>query len=259
MPREPQRGRSFHIDKPITIDCGAPSTSFAGFGGAYAITVNLDEATYPNGVVTLRNLNIDGYLGIGIDSPGSDGIRVIGGGAAVHVENCTIQGFAEQGIDFAPSSSVDLFVTDTIISNSSGGGILIKPAGTSSAKAVLDHVRVKNNVHGINVEGNATSGKISVIVRDSVMSDNGTFGIKALESGAGSTDAMIKSSTAGNNGTNGVIAVGSTAIIRMRNSTSTGNAAGLVVSGGGQIISHGGNVVAGNTTNGSFTNSFPQQ
>ena len=132
-------------------------------------------------------------------------------------------------------------------------------AARAAPSVVLDNVKVEDNAHGINIEGNATSGIISVAVRNSVMSANTAFGIKALESGAGSTNVMLESSTASNNGTNGVIAVGSNAIIRMRNSTSTGNAAGLVVSSGGQIISHGGNVVAGNTTNGSFTDSFPQQ
>jgi hypothetical protein len=54
-------------------------------------------------------------------------------------------------------------------------------------------------------------------------------------------------------------AVGGNAIIRMRNSTSTGNTTGVIVSGGGQLISHGGNVIAGNTTNGSFTGTVAQQ
>jgi hypothetical protein len=54
-----------------------------GNGGDTAIAVDLDEATYPNGVVTLRNLNISGLYE---SNSGSDGIRVIGGGAAVHIE-----------------------------------------------------------------------------------------------------------------------------------------------------------------------------
>ena len=91
------------------------------------------------------------------------------------------------------------------------------------------------------------------------MSGSHAFGIKAIDSGAGSTNVTLESSTASSNATNGVIAVGSNAVIRMRNSTSTGNTTGIVVSGGGQVISHGGNITAGNTTNGSFTGSFAQQ
>ena len=43
--------------------------------------------------------------------------------------------------------------------------------------------------------------------------------------------------------------------MRMRFSTVTGNATGLLANGGGQLISQGGNTVAGNTTNGAFSSS----
>jgi hypothetical protein len=57
------------IEKPITLDCGAPGALIGGSSGNPAITVNLNEGTYPNGVVTLRNLNLDGFLGNGPSFP----------------------------------------------------------------------------------------------------------------------------------------------------------------------------------------------
>ena len=141
--------------------------------GVTAITINLSEATYPNGVVTLRNMNINGFLGNGLVAPGSDGIRVIGGGAAVHIENVTIQGFAQQGIDFAPSSTVDLFVRDTIISNNQGGGIAVAPSGAAGARVSLSNVRLdQNGAAGLSVI-KASGVFAAVTVEDTNVERNG--------------------------------------------------------------------------------------
>ena len=65
----------------------------------------------------------------------------------------TIQGFAQQGIDFAPSSTVDLFVRDTIISNNQGGGIVVAPSGAAGARVSLSNVRLdQNGAFGLSVD-----------------------------------------------------------------------------------------------------------
>jgi hypothetical protein len=46
---------------------------------------------------------------------------------------------------------------------------------------------------------------------------------------------------------------------RVRNSTVTGNATGLIATNTAKLISHGGNIVAGNTVNGAFTQTVGQQ
>ena len=70
---------------------------------------------------------------------------------------------------------------------------------------------------------------------------------------------MIEGSTSANHGTFGVGANGANTIVRMRFSTVTGSATGLLANGGGQIISQGGNTVAGNTANGAFSSTQPLQ
>jgi hypothetical protein len=217
----------FTIGKPITIDCGAPGSLMHGHSGNSAITIDLNEATYPNGVVTLRNLNIKGLLGNGILAPGADGIRVIGGGAAVHIENTSIEGFAQQGIDFAPSSIVDLFVRDTIISNNSGGGIVVAPSGSAGSRVSLSNVRLdQNGASGLSVT--KASGVFAVVtVEDTNIEKNGI----------------------------GVRANGASAPILLTGSTVANNTTGLQVLNGGQIISSGNNTI--NTTNGAPTSTFP--
>lgn len=215
----------FVINKPITIDCGAPGSVFAGIAAADGIEVNLDEGTFPDGVVTLRNLTIDGFLGNGAFSTGPDGIRVSGGGAAVHVENCTIQGFAQQGIDFAPSSSVDLFVSDTIISNNQGGGVFVHPAAAAAVRGSLSYVRLdQNKVSGLAVVKAAGAGAVITV-----------------------EDAQVERDAVG------LRANGASAFIVLSGSTIAHNTTGLQVLNGGSIISSGNNTILFNTTNGAPT------
>ena len=251
-------GSTVTIDKPITIDCDAPSTLLKGFGGQAAVTVNLNETNFPNGVVTLRNLTINGLSG-NVFPPGSDGIRVIGGGAAVHVENCTIQGGSEQGIDFAPTSTVDLFVRDTVIGNNAGGGILLKPTGGASARATFDNVAVEGNATGVLIDGRFTTGNNSATIRNSALTGNFGHGLSVADSGGGATNVVVDGSTSADNASFGIGANGANATVRVKNSTVTGNANGLIAAASSNIISQGGNTVAGNTTNGAFTSSLPLQ
>ena len=159
----------FTIEKPITIDC-APGSLISGRNGSSGITINLDEATYPNGVVTLRNLNLSGAMNSPLP-PGADGIRVIGGGAAVHVESCSIQDFAEQGIDFAPTSSVDLFVRDTNISNNANGGVFVHPAAAAVRGSVSSTNLDQNGGFGLAV-AKASGAGVAITIEDTQVERN---------------------------------------------------------------------------------------
>jgi hypothetical protein len=218
------------IDKPITIDCGAPGSMILGFNGLAAITVNLNEATYPNGVVTLRNLNINGLLGNSLYVPGTDGIRVIGGGAAVHVENCSILGFTQQGIDFAPGSTVDLFVRDTIISNNQAGGIVVAPSGAAGARVSLSNVRLNQN-GGSGLSVTKASGAYAAITIEDTNVERNVVGLRAE---------------------------GASAFIILSGSTIAHNLSiGLHTLTGGRITSSGNNTITLNYVDGAPTSTIP--
>jgi hypothetical protein len=221
--------QTLSIDKPITIDCGAPGSLIGGYSGVNAITINLSEATYPNGVVTLRNLNINGFLGNGLYAPGPDGIRVTGGGAAVHVENVTIQGFAQQGIDFAPSATVDLFVRDTIIRNSQGGGIVVAPSGSAGARVSLSNVRLdQNGAAGLFVF--RTSGASAAVTIEDTNVERNVVGLRAY---------------------------GGSAFIILSGSTIAHNSTGLQTQTAGRISSSGNNTIILNGVDGVPTSTIP--
>ena len=218
----------FTITKPITIDCSAPGTKISAINGSSGITINLDEATYPNGVVTLRNLYFNALAGSSSYTPGADAMRVIGGGAAVHLENSKIHGFAQQGIDFAPSSSVDLFVRNTIISNNAGGGVFVHPAA-AAVRGSLSNVRLDKN---------------------------GGFGLSVIKANGAAAAITVEDTQVERNAV-GLRANGASASILLSGSTVAHNPTGLRPLSGGKIVSLRNNTIFFNGTNGAPTSTVP--
>ena len=87
------------ITKAITIDGGGGQVASVLVSGTNGINVNAG----PTDVVTLRNLGINGIEGTG--SGGLNGISYQSG-AALHVENCNIFGFTEDGIYVGTSAAI---------------------------------------------------------------------------------------------------------------------------------------------------------
>lgn len=216
----------------------------------------------PADEVRIRGFFLDtAVFGSGVSS--SSGLAFVAGGA-LHLEDCAIvSAGASFGVVFAPTGASELYVSNCAISGngsaSAGGGIQVRPTGQGSADIVLDNVRVENNRTGIVIDGRTTTGSNNVTVRNSTIGGSSAFGLNAIDSGGGSTDVMIEGSSLSNNGSQGVVANGANTRVRMRDSTVSGNATGLIAIAGGSLISHGGNVVAGNTANGAFTQTVGQQ
>src|ERR1043166_2518850 len=156
------------ISKSITIDCAG-----------VAATADHFEVNGAGIVVQIRNLTLNGLFGgVGIQ---------FSNGAALFVENCVIQNFNfanPTAIRFVPASvTARLNVSNSVISNNGtaagGGGILILPSGSGSARVVLDLVTLENNTHGIVADGTGSTGPIIVQVRDSVVAGGIGNGIAA--------------------------------------------------------------------------------
>jgi hypothetical protein len=231
------------ISKSITIDCGGT------LGGHSELVLTVNGAGI---VVRLRNMS---FRGAGV---GAGGI-VFTNGAALYVENCVIYGYAGgagQGIHFAPPDGVTatLHITDSIINNNgleaSGGGIAIQPAGSGSARVVIERSRIEGNTYGIFAVGTGSTGVIIVHVRDSVVTNNVFDGIGAYTSAGHSTISMtVDRSSSLLNGGNGILAQGSPAFVFLANSTVMSNVTGLNASGG-TIVSYQNNQLTGNVTDG---------
>ena len=155
----------------------------------------------------------------------------------LHLQDCFIRASGTAfGVAFVPTGPGELHISDCTISDNglggSGGGILIRPTGSGSANVVLENVRIENNRLGLLVDSTLTTGTVNVTIRNSTISGSSILG---------------------------VLANGSKAVLRMGNSTVAANPTGLGVANGGQIVSQGGNVVSGNSVNGTFTSTVAQQ
>jgi hypothetical protein len=207
----------------------------------------------PGANVVIRGLTFEG-IGTGLA-----GISV-SSAASVVVEDCFINGFTAQGINFAPTGSgtSELFVKNTVIRNNpnnpNGHGILVAPGAGVAASVTVDGVRMENNLNGIRVQDNST-----VIVRNSAATGNAHNGFVVATAATGAI-LTLENTVASNNGTNGINVSGPGSVIRITNTTITDNTnLGIFVTSPGQVISFGNNRVAGNLAGNGAATSTPGQ
>jgi hypothetical protein len=209
------------ITKPISIVADGVEAVINTAADGAAIIVQ----TGGSAVISLRGLTID------MRGTDNRGIAFVSGGT-LHVQNCVIRR-AETGIEFdSATGTPELYVADSVIANATNTTIFVRPTGSGGASVVLDRVWAENGLdNGIILSGSATTGSISATVRNSVMAGNAGLGIWANEAAPGSTTVMIDRSTVVNNKFNGIIADGG-AVIRIGDSTVTGNGIGLQTADG---------------------------
>jgi hypothetical protein len=226
---------AFSIGKAISII--APSGVYAGisvFSGD-----GIDVTAGASDTVILRGLTVN-------SQGGANGI-VFNTGGTFHIENCVINAFGGDGIQF--NGPGKLIVRDTI---SRGNGFGIRTiSSTGLALVSIERCLLDKNIEaGLFVqEGTRAS------IRNSVASSGNFIGVSATPSGGSLTAELnIDTCLISNNIGSGSVGVsaggfsGSAATIRISNSTVTNNGIGLQQLMGGSILSRGNNTVEGNTT-----------
>jgi hypothetical protein len=241
------------IIKSMTIDCS--EVEGGALAGGNGIVLNMPATT---DVAVIRGLDIFGV------NPPSNGIRFVNNGT-LHVDNVRIKRFNltnSFGISYQPSGNSELYVSNTLITDNgttaNGGGILIQPTGTATAKVTLDNVDVVNNFDGIRVDTTGATGASPIVrasIATSTVSGNQRHGIAAV-SNTGGIDMVIDSCVIANNSTGGggITASGANALVRVGRSTITGNLVGTNPLSGGVIQSYQTNQIDGNINDGTRTN-----
>lgn len=219
------------ITKAMTINARGTLGSVL-VSGTNAIIVNAGA----NDVVYLRGLDIIG-VGAGTDL---NGVNFLAGGA-LHVDDCDIYGFDQSGINFAPSGTSELYVSNSTFRNNGQRAIHIHPGAVGNATATLTNVQMVGNVQGLRVEDGST-----VTVKNSVASGSSFAGFNVVAS-ARPAILTLDGSAANNNIGSGVRANGPLSTVRIHTSTVVDNGdVGLASVGGGNIVSFGSNRVVGN-------------
>jgi hypothetical protein len=238
------------ITKAISIvNPGGFEAGITVSSGGTGIIINAGT----NDAVSLRGLSIDG------GGVGSFGIR-FNSGASLTIENCVIRHMSSDGIDFFSSTATSaLTVSNSLVADNGGNGVYLAPDG--SATAMFNHVEVNNNSEGILLYGGNGAGTntINATVFESVAAGNFDTGFFSITpSGTAPTSVMVSHSVAANNGT-GVGASGTSATVRLANSTVTGNAHGWQAVSSGVMASYGDNYIDGNAGNTGSLSSISRQ
>ena len=168
---------------------------------------------------------------------GLSGIRYIAG-KQVTVENCSISGFTNRGIEVALTATGTLTVKDTNINNTGTG---IRATTTSGAALVsLDNVNIESSTVGVEALAN---GRFTI--SNSVITRNSQHGVLA---NAATAIINLEGSQVSFNDLAGVNANVSGSFIRISNNEIYNNTTGVTFVGGAIVESANNNRVAGNNS-----------
>lgn len=205
------------ITKSVSVI--APPGVFAGIRAGNPVRI---EAT--GGHVILRGLTLQG------DQSTSAGVLIVAA-AAVHVENCTITGFAD-GI--VVNAGARLFAKATALRANSFSAVRLL-----TGRASLENVRIEAGGHGVVAHG------AGALISQSTIAGNAGTGVLSLDGSA----VTLEASQVTDCQQDGVVVSGSPApsVLRISNCTVTDNlGGGLVALEGGTLQTRANNTVAGN-------------
>jgi hypothetical protein len=237
---------SLTITKSITINGDGTLASLL-HSGLSGIIVNITSPTDIAKKVVLRNISFNGATNPATGQPnGLSPIRFLAGNQ-LQVENVSITGCTQRGIDVALGAGAQgtVYVQDTVIANCPTG---IRAAATSGfAEVILDRVRIEGAANGVEL---AANGRL--IARNSAFLGNGLNQNGVLLNAANALATLDRCMVAFNN-VSGVNAVVAGAIARVSSSSFLNNSVGVSTAAGGTSLSDGRNVFAGNGADGNFT------
>lgn len=172
------------ITKSITIDCEDTQGSIlAAFTNGFI--VNITSATDAKKAVKLRGININGA------ATGINGIKVLAANS-LNIEDVVIDGFTQNGISLENSDKIQLLVNRSSLRSNTGSGINAAPTGSvdvTVSKSVIAGngtgvqagpnavLRISGNTIVHNTTGLSATGTGKIIsFRDNVIDGNGTNG-----------------------------------------------------------------------------------
>ncbi len=238
------------ITKSITID-GTGTFGSILASGTNGVIVNIAvNANDPFRNVTLRGLSINGtgVSGAVGTRTGVVGVSILNA-SAVHVEDCLIANFSQNGIKVNNvPNNFNLFIRNSVIrDNSLSGVVMTSTNSVNFMRGSFEGSEFSNNQNGI--EGGANS---RITATRCVMSGNTGDGVLSRSLTAALFSVVnLNSCVLANNGTNGVEAGNggalATSFVRITDNHITGNLNnGVLVGSNGQVQTYGDNAIKGN-------------
>jgi hypothetical protein len=236
------------ITQAISIE-GHGWTAVTPVSGSAAITINAG----PTDKINIRGMVLDG-LGVT-----GNGIQFNSGGS-LNVQDSIIGNLA-YGIFFQPTTSSQLFVSNTKIFDNSRFAIDINVNGSRTVNCMLDRVEMKNNFYGLYII--ATGITVNATLSESA-STNNVIGVITDEEG-GPINVLVRNSTIANNTQIGLLSQLSGSQMWVTRSAITGNATAwsnvtpIAGTTGGVLTSFGDNDIVGNANANNAPPSIPRE
>lgn len=249
------------ITKSITIDCENTQGSILA-SSTNGVNVNDSASGSPNTIkVILRGLSINGAG----TTPGLTGVAFVSG-ASLTIEDCIIQNFntspaAGVRVSVGSGAAVLRILNSQIVNTgavSTGAGVFAQwtSASTGNVKINIENTQLTGNVNAafrVDTTNNTGSGVQATISNSLLAGSNAGIALNQPAGGAPIT-VMVSDSTISNNTSFGIIANGASARVRVGSSVITNNGTAGNALGGAAINSYGNNQINGNaTTDGTFT------
>jgi hypothetical protein len=210
------------ITKAITIDCTGT------FGSVLVAGTNgINVSAGANDRVVIRGVKFDGF------GSGIAGIQ-FNSGAQLSIDRCFIARFTGSAINVNATSTTQIYVTDTYITNASNG--LSVASSSPQVLAVVSNSNIVNVANAAVTTSGAGGIAITVVNTRIAGATTGVFA-----GGSGTAIAIDGSSVEGTN--TGLNAPVSGAAIRVSNNVIYGNSTNFAFAGGGVIASSGNNRV----------------
>jgi hypothetical protein len=234
------------ITKSVKLNSPSGVVAFS----ASTITVNAGTSD----VVVLRGLTLKAL------TPGSGTGINFTAGAALHVENCVVDGW-NIGINVAPTPAADVYVnvSDTVVRNNAAEGLLLtNNAAVGVIRAAVERSRFENNGMPGQTGGVWAVQGVQATISNSVATGNFRgYQAGGLLSGPGVEMNIESCVSAGN--VVGIFTSTNTGVVtaRVSNTTVTNNTLfGLEAQGGSSLLSRSNNTVEGNAAAETFTGTY---
>ncbi len=234
------------ITKSITIDGGGGQVASILAAGTNGVIINAGA----NDVITLRNIRINGVRGT--PTGGLNGVRFLAG-AILNIENCSIFGFTQNGLDVSvnTAAAVRVSVVDTNLTGNNNG-VSARNTGGGGVFLALQRTAVSHNSSaGVRMDGTGAGAVVSAVSDSQIAANN--IGLQALGGPAPAATIQVTRSSVVNNVTNGAAVSGANGFIFVSNTLMSGNGTALSATAGGSLLTYKNNSIDANLAAGAFT------
>ncbi|KTE41414.1 MULTISPECIES: right-handed parallel beta-helix repeat-containing protein [unclassified Sphingopyxis] len=237
----------FTITKSVSIICdGVPGGIHVEFDDTDQFAAIIVDAGATDSVL-LSGINLRGNM-----RAGQGGIQLNSGGA-LHVRNSTIHSLGGSGVAILGASTV---VLENIALNNVVEGVAVHPLSGGTVNFGISNVQMTNLVfNGISIASLPATASVKGTMSDSLIGASRydpSHGI-SVEASSGQVRLSVERSLISGQELAGIHAEGSGAAITVSDSVISHNSVGLNAQNGAALVSFGGNILVGNTDNGSFT------